>query len=163
MGIEKKPYILGIDPGITGAVACIDPNMEKVVSLWDVPTLADGPTGRKIVDVTTLALQFGALITDCEFCIIEDVHSMPRDGHVGAFSFGKTTGILIGMVSALMVPIYYTPPAVWKGCFGLSSNKDESRALASKKYPHSSHLWLKKKHDGRAEAVLLADFGKRFY
>lgn len=163
MGDTKKPYIMGIDPGIHGALACIDPRMNQVVALNDVPVVPDGPNGRNIVDTATLSLQLHVLSNDIEFCMIEDVHSMPRDGHVGAFSFGKTTGILIGMVSALLIPIHYVPPAVWKGCFGLGRDKNESREMATKRYPHSSHLWKRKKDSDRAEAVLIADFGRRFY
>lgn len=101
--------------------------------------------------------------SEIELAVIEDVHSSPRDGHVGAFSFGKTTGILIGTLATLLIPTFFTPPQVWKNCFGLSKNKDDSFRLATKKFPDSSHLWTRKKDDGRAEAVLLADFGRRFY
>lgn len=162
----KKPYILGIDPGLHGALAVINPEMGQsgLVNVWDTPLYSTPQHNTKVkIDTPKLALQLGAVIMDCEFCIIEEVWSLPRDGHVGAFSFGQSFGILIGMVSALMVPIMFTPPAVWKSTFGLSSDKNASRAKASALYPFNTHLWNLKKHDGRAEAVLLAEFGKRFY
>lgn len=140
----------------------IDPKHSNVIALWDVPTVK-GIGDRKQVDTVRLSLMLDAYSKDVELAVIEDVHSSPHDGHVGAFSFGKTTGILIGVVATLLIPTFFTPPAVWKNCFGLSKNKSDSFSLATKKFPGSAHLWTRKKDDGRAEAVLLADFGRRFY
>jgi len=98
-----------------------------------------------------------------EIAIIEDVHAMPGQGVTSMFGFGVSKGLVIGMLHAFKCPVFTVPPAVWKGVYGLSSNKDASRALASKKFPNSSYLWTRKKDDGRAEALLLADFGRRFY
>jgi len=47
-------------------------------------------------------------------------------------------------------------PAKWKKHFGLSSEKEQSRAMASKMFPEAA-LHLKKHHD-RAEALLLARY-----
>ena len=45
-------------------------------------------------------------------------------------------------------------PATWKKHFKLTSDKELSRALATRLFPAAPlHL---KKHDGRAEALLLA-------
>lgn len=132
------------------------------MALWDVPT-KEGVKSRKQVDPVKLALLIGSYADEIELAMIEDVHSSPNDGHVGAFSFGKTTGILVGSIAAFMIPTFFTPPTVWKYCFGLSKNKEDSFRLASKKFPEASHFWTRKKDDGRAEAVLLAEFGLQFY
>ena len=41
---------------------------------------------------------------------------------------------------------------------GLSSKKDESRAMATDLYEGYSWLWRLKKHNDRAEALLLAHY-----
>jgi crossover junction endodeoxyribonuclease RuvC len=50
-------------------------------------------------------------------------------------------------------------PAIWKKHFGLSTDKDASRALAGQTFPDQADLWKLKKQDGRAEAALIALYG----
>lgn len=152
-----------MDPGLSGALAVYCPGDNKIVEIFDVPVVPSGVKNRNTVNVSSLALSLGSVADEIAFVVFEDVHSTPNDGPVGAFAFGKSTGIVIGMIGAFMIPVFFTPPSVWKNVMGLSRNKDESRALATKKFPLSSHLWQKKEHDGRAEAALLAYFGKRFW
>jgi hypothetical protein len=38
-----------------------------------------------------------------------------QDGVVGAFSFGRGYGTLIGVLGGLRVPRYFPPPQEWKG------------------------------------------------
>jgi hypothetical protein len=59
------------------------------------------------------------------------------------------------------VPTNEVPPATWKKHFGLSTDKDASRAYASSVFPDQSNLWARKKDDGRAEAALIAYYGWR--
>lgn len=160
---KKKSYILGIDPGINGALALLHIPTNQLAHVIDIPIIASGVKDRKTININALTLVLSDWADDIQFCVFEDVHSQPRDGAVGAFSFGKVCGILLGVCGSLMIPVYPVPPQVWKGVFGLSSDKDESRYLASRKFPESKDMWKLKKHDGRAEAALLAEFGKRFY
>lgn len=163
MAGEKKRYILGVDPGIKGALALLDVKNKVLTHVFDLPTTPTGIKSRLTIDGAKLSLLVSEFCNDIEFCIFEDVHSSPNDGVVGAFSFGKSTGILLGVLQSYLLPIIPVAPSVWKNVFGLSSNKDESRHMASRKYPAFKEKWNLKKHDGRAEAALLADFGKRFY
>jgi crossover junction endodeoxyribonuclease RuvC len=157
-----KNFILGVDPGLSGALALLNPRTNELKCVWDVPTILSGVGNRRQVDVSSLALKLGSYSEEIAFCVMEDVHSTPNDGPVGAFAFGKSTGILIGVVGSMLIPIYFSPPSVWKNCFGLSSDKNKSRELAIKKYPTQAEMFKRKKDDGRAEAALLAEFGKRF-
>ncbi len=164
--MAKRPYIMAHDPGLGGAFAVIDPIMCQIVSLWDMPTYEEinsKGSKKKKVDLGQLAIQINAVIHDCEFCVIEDVHSMPHDGVASAFKFGQVSGISIGMISANLCGIKFVSPMAWKSVMNLGRDKELSRVEATKRYPFSAHLWNRTKDHGRAEAVLLADFGKRFY
>lgn len=161
--MAKKPFILGVDPGITGAMALLCVRTGTIKEVFDIPTHPSGIKNRKTVHITKLAIKIGAYADEIAFCVIEDVHSTPNDGPVGAFAFGKSTGILLGVIGSYMIPIYPVSPLAWKSCFGLSRDKNESRALAAKKFPLSAEAFSLKKDHGKSEAVLLAEFGKRFY
>jgi hypothetical protein len=53
------------------------------------------------------------------------------------------------------------PPRRWKSALQVPASKDAARFRASQLLPQAAHLWPLKKHDGRAEAALLAVFGGR--
>ena len=158
-----KPFILGIDPGISGALALIDHSNNNVYKVWDMPlTSAKSTSGKKSIDPIILANDLTVYAPDIALAVVEDVHAMPGNGSVSMFNFGVSKGLILGMIYMSKCPAFTVPPAVWKGVFGLSSNKDSSREMASQLYSESAHKWSRKKDDGRAEAVLLAHFGKRF-
>ena len=81
-------------------------------------------------------------------------------GATSAFNFGFTTGAIHGILAGLGIPYRTVVPVVWKRYFGLlGQGKDASRAEASRRLPQHAHHWPLKKHDGRAEATLLALYG----
>jgi hypothetical protein len=57
------------------------------------------------------------------------------------------------------VPITIVHPRTWKRALGVPREKDGARARASQLLPAHAHLWPLKKHDGRAEAALIATYG----
>ena len=52
--------------------------------------------------------------------------------------------------------VRYVIPRVWKGYFGLSSDKEQSRLKAIALFPDCANLFSRKKDEGRAEAALIA-------
>ena len=64
-----------------------------------MPTLADGPAGRRNVSAPLLAdllVRWHAVEVVCEF-----VSARPNEGGVGAFSFGHARGAIEGACAAL--------------------------------------------------------------
>jgi crossover junction endodeoxyribonuclease RuvC len=52
-------------------------------------------------------------------------------------------------------------PQKWKKAYpGLDSDKDKSRMMATRIWPEISTRFKRKKDDGRAEALLIAKWGK---
>jgi crossover junction endodeoxyribonuclease RuvC len=89
------------------------------------------------------------------------VSTSPGQGVSSTFAFGRAYGIVIGILVALGTPMTFVSPAKWKRALGVPSVKDGARARASQLLPQASSRWPLKRHDGRAEAALLALYGLR--
>ena len=137
--------ILGIDPGETGAIGMVCPS----VDVWDMPATPH--------DLATLMRTFDPSTTRV---YVESVHSMPGQGVSSTFKFGMQFGQIQGVLAALGFPYILVEPSKWKTAMGLrGKEKAESRALAQRMYPTAS---LSRVRDhGRAEALLIAEFGRR--
>lgn len=155
-------YHLGIDPGVSGAVACIDLKPSpRVLAYAKVPTQTLVASGRRRtqIDVPALVRIFEALPQQDITALIEDVHSMPGQGIVSTFTFGVAFGQMLGLLHCRRIPFSMSPPQVWKRRFALiGKDKNASRALATTMLPQSAHIFSKRTDDGVAEACLLALF-----
>lgn len=163
--------VIGIDPGITGAVAILRDG--ELVSLFDMPVakLADG---KNHVDAIALAEEFRVreLPLDARV-VVEEVNAMPGRaskaelakgksrqtiGATSAFNFGKGYGLILGVLYTLGFAPVTTRPAAWKRAAGLiGTEKDQSRLLAKRLHPNA--VLDLKKHHGRADAILIANYG----
>lgn len=156
---------LGIDPGLSGALACWHPAtaFEPIVTLeiLDMPTLEITTNGKRKrqIDLHTLAQWLDVHAHGVKEAIIEQVGTMPGQGITSAFNFGQAFMAAKAMVVANMVPMRLVHPRVWKKHYGLTADKDAARLKASQLLPQFAHLWARAKDDGRAESVLLALYG----
>ena len=152
-------YIGGLDPGLTGALCVLDFKNFRL-HLWDTPTSdvkTVGATVRKHCDPKRFTQ---AMVTfPMDHLLIEKVHSTPNDGHVGAFSFGKVTGIAIGIAAGIEVPYTEVSPAKWKKDMQVPAQKDAAVLVASRYFPNCTDGWKRKMDHGRAEAALIALYG----
>ncbi len=153
--------IAGIDPGLGGAIAFLDAVRGGVVDIVDMPvlTLARGGKTKRDLDAHALARLIGERRPGHAF--VEQVGAMPGQGVSSVFSFGKSFGVAIGVLVALGAPMTFVAPAVWKRALGVPAAKDGARARASQLLPAAASHWPLAKHDGRAEAALIAYFGLR--
>lgn len=143
------PCILGIDPGISGAVAFYFPDHPDRIAADDVP-VAGGE-----IDAAALARRINQFAPTV--AIIEQVAAMPKQGVASTFKFGAAFGTAKGVVLALGIPLHLVTPGRWKRHFRLDADKEKARALAIRLWPEFRHFERKKDH-GRAEAALLARF-----
>ncbi len=154
-------FICGVDPGLSGAIAVLDPASDQIMTIIDMPQLKRG--ARSDLDLVKLASFIGTNAPNIKYAVIEDVGAMPGQGVVSMFTFGKVTGVVVGMLAAHYIPIFYVKPSVWKFQMGLTKSKDKSVVMARKLWPKQTELFSRMKDDGRAEAALMAHFGKRFW
>lgn len=151
--------ILGIDPGVSGALVWLRDGA-SVLMVCDIPTFAaGGRKGRRIIDTRRLLELLNSFPADT--AVLEEVSSMPRDGHVGAFSFGRAYGVIEMALTSARIPFHTVRPQVWKRKLGVTGDKDQSRLIATRLIPHGADQWPLKKDHHRADAALLAYYGER--
>ena len=71
------------------------------------------------------------------------------------FSFGRSFGVIEGILAAYELPATYVMPQVWTKGIGRRLGKDASRARACELYPAHQQRFARVKDDGRADAVLI--------
>lgn len=151
--------ILGIDPGYSGAIARLDTDTETL-KILDMP-IAPSTKGKTELDLHALAeaLECPVTAAGC-VSVLEKVATMPGQGISSAFRFGEGYGAIQMALVGHGWERNYVTPTVWKKHFKLSKDKGASRALASQRFPGYAQLFSRVKDDGRAEAVLLALYGR---
>jgi hypothetical protein len=142
--------IAAFDPGLSGAIAFYYPEHDRI-SVEDMPVVAGD------VDGATLAARIRQFEPD--LAIVEIASSRPGQGVSSVFKFGCGYGVVLGVLAALDVPTHLVAPSKWKKHFGLSADKEKSRALVLRFWPSRCDLSGRKKHHGRAESALLARYG----
>ncbi|WP_292530578.1 hypothetical protein [Methylocystis sp.] len=134
--------IIGVDIGVHGALALLSPDGE-LLEVADMPILRDGPKGRPAVN--------GPLLADLVYrwhtghAFIELVGPRPGEGAVGAFSFGRSRGLVEGVLAACGVPATLYRPlqgnALWaflRSATAQKTRQDRRRSAAGPQKPHSS-------------------------
>ena len=156
--------LLGIDPGVTGAVAVFVDGVFD--SVHDMPFMTEPKKTKKRVDPDELAdLLTGAMAFHNEFhddvcAYIEQAHAMPQQGVSSVFGYGRTMGVIEGVLAGIgVINVYKVCPARWKRALGLvgkGNPKDADLQLARKLYPNA-YLNLQKHHN-RADAILIGHY-----
>ena len=151
--------IIGIDPGLSGAIAILENN--RVINIFDIPVMSEGKKNKRqlnsalLVDLIKQNITKGEEVT----VVVEQVNAMPGQGVTSMFNFGQTFGALKGICAALELPIFFVRPSKWKKHFELiNSSKDASRTKAIEMYPKLSNQLSKKKDVNKSDAILIARF-----
>ncbi len=158
-------FIVGIDPGLSGAVAIIN-DATKYQYVFDIPIMQRGKTkGKNELDCRSLYLKLEPLTLQEETVVfyLEQVNSMPGQGVTSMFSMGHTLGGIKGIIASLGFELRMILPQKWKKYFNLNSDKELSRATAIKMFPQMVESLQRKKDADRAEALLIARYGKIHY
>ena len=158
--------IIGIDPGISGAI-CFFENGE-VKEIIEMPTMADGKKNKKQINGTQIYNEILGRIRNFPkkdiFVVIEQVSAMPGQGVTSMFNFGQSFGVIKGICSAMQLSTYFIRPVKWKKYFGLiKSEKDASRTKVIEIFPYISSNLSKKKDANKADAILIASFFHNTY
>ena len=149
--------IIGIDPGITGAISVLE--NKKVIEVYDTPTMIDGKKNKRQINSAQVSnIIKERLNREKEVVVVvEQVNAMPGQGVTSMFNFGQSFGVIKGICAALGLPIYFVRPTKWKKHFNLiKTNKDASRTKVIEVYPEISEKLHRKKDSNRADAILIA-------
>jgi len=158
---------LGIDCGITGAIACLD-GRGQVISVTDLPICVNGKIkwidGMELLEIIRAAKRdSGATMAQA---FVERTQAMPKLGVISASSKGLTLGSTLSALQIAGVSTELVLPQAWKKAEGLlmagASDKDKKAASLTKArmlFP-GADLDRVKDHN-RAEALLIAHWGMR--
>jgi crossover junction endodeoxyribonuclease RuvC len=154
---------IGIDPGLSGAVAVLYGPQNPMV--WDTPTMTvEGVTIRRKYNTAAMAslLRPYATMNDV-LVVLEAVHSMPSQGVASAFTFGEGLGMWKGIIAAFNLPVELVSPQRWKKEIMADQGKEKNAARykAVQLFPEVAECFSRVKDDGRAEALLMAEYGRR--
>lgn len=147
--------ILGIDPGLSGAISAVDLDAGNALA-WAIDT----PCAAGQIAVPVLMSQVDALLSaygaEVVAVAVEKVGSMPGQGVSSTFKFGQAYGVVLGFFGA-RYPIVHVTPQSWKKHFTLvGKEKDAARLRAIERWPEQGGVFARKKDGGRADAALIA-------
>jgi len=147
--------ILAIDPGAKGALAFFDVRA-CTLEVIDIPTV-QVKRGQKLK--LEISPQMTAAIISARkpmVAVMEKTGAMPGQGVSSMYQFGRSVGMLEGILAALQIPVSYVSPQVWQKDVGSRDGKDGNRARAAEIYPAYAGEFARKRDDGRADAALMA-------
>lgn len=163
---------VGIDIGIAGGIAVAwwgDGLLPAKLEAAPMPIEQAGGKGRKathaagiyaflaprvlpaLVEWRSTAKGTGGIVA-----VFERVHAMPGQGTASMFSFGRSAGMVEGVLVTMGLPIWPVEPARWKRDMEVTADKRAAQAKAAKLLPAFAHQWARAKDDGVAEAAMLA-------
>ena len=153
--------IIGIDPGISGAICFFEDGQVK--EIVDMPVMADGKKNKRQINGPQVYNEILKRINKFQkkdiIVVIEQVSAMPGQGVTSMFNFGQSFGVLKGICSAMQLSMFFIRPAKWKKYFGLiKTEKDASRTKVIEIFPYISSQLSRKKDSNKADAVLIASF-----
>ena len=159
---RAKTLILGIDPGIKGAIAFVKSGTNPVfVAVYDLPTY-ELPNGKKRLNLEELSFLISTYAQDVNLAIVEEVGQVGTEADpFSSFVFGFATGAAHGVLASNSIRIETVRPNVWKAALGLDSDKNKSLEKARRFFPEATNQLKRKMDDGRAEALLLAYFANQ--
>ncbi len=172
---KSIPIFVGVDPGIHGAFAIITENPVIDPVILDMPYLenkritvrgGERKIGiRRVYDLHKLMQWLDPLHNDASFLTtlcLERSQPRPEDTPVTAFSIGCGYQIWPMWATIFGISYHTVQPSVWKKRIGLTDAEKETSIIEAKKlFPRVHRYFQIKGDDGRAEALLLAEYGKR--
>ena len=148
--------ILAIDPGINGALALYDPDVEWLYT-ERLPTRWRMVNKKKKFELDLATLRaFIANRPLIDDVIVEQSTAMPGAGATSQFNYGRTIGQCEALIVGMDLPLTCVSPVKWKTALDVPSDKNRSRERARKMFPHFAHRFQATASEGEGEAAMLA-------
>jgi crossover junction endodeoxyribonuclease RuvC len=144
---------IGIDPGATGAIALLDEN-GNFMTVFDYQ--GSPPTMWSLLqDLKNVRIKLA---------VLEQVHSMPKQGVATTFKFGTNYGIWQMACAAMGWPMELITPQRWRKILDssvpLKPTKEDLRQYALRRWPEANNFLQRKGDHGRAEAMIMAMYAR---
>ena len=150
-------FVIGIDPGKKGGIAFINAENPQEANVIKMPSFDD--------------LLIGLLASHKDqilICFVEKQWAFPKQGVTSSFNFGVSYGKLLGILQTLQIPYEEIPSLRWQTYWfgkvknGKRPNRKKTKELSLKK-AKALFPKLQIKTDGESDALLIAEFGRRFF
>ena len=176
--------IIGIDPGVTGALAVLvaDPmgaegpgpsgaegpgpsgaeglGPWRLAAVYDLPAVCERTSAgkaRRYIDPVALAALLEQ-IGPVDRCIVERLSAPPGISGIAAYSLGATAATIATVLALSGMRPRLISPATWKRAMEVPKEKNAARDYASLRFG-TAEYWPRKLHHNRAEAALIALYG----
>jgi crossover junction endodeoxyribonuclease RuvC len=153
MSREDNVYI-GIDPGKSGAIAVIE---HDGVFIQDMPLFAGKEINARAINNYFVYL-FSLFLKENIVCCLEKSQPMPGQGVTSVFNYGKGYGIILSCLDMNEISYQEVHPRKNK------KTKKDSVEKAIKLFPEQEDKFMTPRGrllDGRAEALLMAEYARR--
>jgi len=163
--------IVGVDPGLTGAIAAIG-HRGEFLHVDDIPTMQRmaGPAKGRVMNQVNWGATREMLQLWLEpygrneiHAVIELPIAFPGQDVRSVAASHLTAGHLEGVVHSLYLAHTLVPPREWKQAMKLTSSKEQARASAIRRWPDAAPMLSRVKDHNRAEALLIACYGHERY
>ena len=150
---QGKAYV-GIDPGQSGGIGVI----------WDDIEAFPMPGSEQ--DIVKLIANIRQKAPEI-VVILEKAQAMPKQGIVSTGKYMESYGFIKGALAAMKIPFQEVRPAVWKReiLSGEIDKRDKNTSIriCGRIFPQVGLILprCRKPHDGMAEALLIAEYGRR--
>lgn len=166
--------IIGIDPGKNGAVVCIKD--DKIIKKFVMPNIGN----EFDIHEFNILIENIILTHNIIHVFIERVHAIFGSSAKATFIFGKICGIIEGIIVSHKLKYTLIEPKIWqkimfqgipeirkssKKIKGKLDTKKMAEIAAKRLFPNENFKRTEKSknnHDGIIDALLIAEYGKRF-
>ncbi len=128
-------YVVGIDPGVAGGLTILKGDGKIDVYKMPVERVIVNKKEKKIYDCKKIVEILKFLSHEKVLFVQEKVGVMPGEGAVSSFSFGRSSGLTIGIAYAMGFDVVEVSPVVWKKYYpeliteGISEKKEQIKCL----------------------------------
>lgn len=139
---------IGIDPGLNGAIVSFSLEGSTRIDMMKPMPIEPKLTGKgnqvNAVGISLIIQEqmraIGATYDEVLCVGVEQVHANPGQGVTAMFSFGRSLGVLYGILAALRLPVIHVRPAAWKKRYGLAG-KDRGKAASLALFQQRCPQW----------------------
>lgn len=163
---------IGIDPGITGAIAALSPS--GLVWVIDMPVRTKPGSGkiRNEVDPRSLQASLRKLVPEGVpgVVVMESLNAFMGSGEqrqgsmASQASLAATKAVICTVCELTGLDIRFVSPRIWQRFFGIANRESEStkkQSLRIARQLYGREFCPLEKHDGRADALLIARWALR--
>lgn len=169
--------VIGIDPGLTGAFAFIDTVQQciHVEDMWTIAIPEAGPktTVKTEVDVLSMqeAVREWVIPGTPAIAFMEHTSSVGQIGQEQAkLSLAAGKASCLAVIRLCGIEVHRVTPVAWKRFYGIKEPMPGGKGLSQKKQAlrlardlYGVEYLRLEKHHNRADALLIARWGKRHF